>query len=110
MLYWQKLSPEEQKNRILEALNENVNFSKDTSLGYPASKLDGKVFNDNAPFLKDTPLLQSFVSNPNHIGCHTLGDSESAFKGTHELEKDVLNILDIRKKIISARILKQNGY
>lgn len=108
MLYWQKLSPEEQKNRILEALNENVNFSKDTSLGYPASKLDGKVFNDNAPFLKDTPLLQSFVSNPNHIGCHTLGDSESAFKGTHELEKDVLNILSV--DVFKAKPNSFDGY
>ena len=82
MIYWKKLSQEERKNRIQKALNENVNFSKDASLGYPASKLDRKVFNDDAPFLKDSPVLQTYVANPNHIGCHTLGTSEKAFKGT----------------------------
>jgi tyrosine decarboxylase/aspartate 1-decarboxylase len=54
-------------------LNANVNFAKDASLGYPASKLDGKVFYD-ADFLKDAPGLQTYVANPNNIGCHTFGD------------------------------------
>ena len=93
-MYWKKLPKEERKNKIQNALSENVNFAKDSTLGYPASKLDGKVFYD-ADFLKDAPVLQTFVSNPNHIGCHTLGDSESAFKGTHELEKEVLNVLAV---------------
>jgi tyrosine decarboxylase / aspartate 1-decarboxylase len=95
MIYWKKLSTEERKNRIQIALEENVNFSKDASLGYPASQLDGKVFNDDAPFLKDAPVLQTFVANPNHIGCHTLGTSESAFKGTQEMEREVLNVLAV---------------
>jgi tyrosine decarboxylase/aspartate 1-decarboxylase len=95
MIYWKKLSPEARKNRIQKALEENVNFSKDASLGYPASKLDGKVFNDDAPFLKDAPVLQTYVANPNHIGCHTLGTSEKAFKGTQEMEREVLNVLAV---------------
>lgn len=95
MMYWKKLSTEERKNRVQIALDENVNFSKDASLGYPASQLDGKVFNDDAPFLKDAPVLQTFVANPNHIGCHTLGTSESAFKGTQEMEREVLNVLAV---------------
>ena len=95
MIYWKKLSQEELKNRIKIALEENVNFSKDASLGYPASKLDGKVFYDEAPFLKDAPVLQTFVANPNHIGCHTLGSSESAFKGTQEIEHEVLSVLAV---------------
>ena len=94
MIYWKKLSKEERKNRVQNALSGNVNFAKDTSLGYPASSLDGKVFYD-ASFLKEAPVLQTFVANPNHIGCHTLGDSESAFKGTQLLERDVLNILGV---------------
>lgn len=77
------------------ALEENVNFAKDISLGFPASKLDGKVFYDDAPFLKEAPTLQTFVANPNHIGCHTLGDSESVFKGTQQLEREVLEALAI---------------
>ena len=95
MIYWKKLSPEARKNRIQKALEENVNFSKDASLGYPASKLDSKVFNDDAPFLKDAPVLQTYVANPNHIGCHTLGTSEKAFKGTQEMEREVLNVLAV---------------
>ena len=68
-------------------------FSKDISLGYPASKLDGKVFYDDAPFLKDAPTLQTYVANPNNIGCHTFGTSENAFSGTQEIEREVLNVL-----------------
>lgn len=94
-MYWKKLSTEERKNRVQIALDENVNYAKDASLGYPASQLDGKVFNDDAPFLKDAPVLQTFVANPNHIGCHTLGSSESAFKGTQEMEREVLNVLAV---------------
>lgn len=106
-MYWKKLSKEERKNKIQNALTENVNFANDTSLGYPASKLDGKVFYD-ADFLKDAPVLQTFVSNPNHIGCHTLGDSESAFKGTHELEKEVLNVLAV--DVFKAQPNSFDGY
>lgn len=106
-MYWKKLPKEERKNKIQNALSENVNFAKDSTLGYPASKLDGKVFYD-ADFLKDAPVLQTFVSNPNHIGCHTLGDSESAFKGTHELEKEVLNVLAV--DVFKAQPNSFDGY
>ena len=107
MIYWKKLSKEERNNKVQKALNANVNFSKDTSLGYPASKLDGKVFYD-ADFLKDAPVLQTFVANPNHIGCHTLGDSESAFKGTHVLEKEVLDVLAV--DVFKANPNEFDGY
>ena len=95
MIYWKRLTQEERQNRIEMALRENVNFSKDISLGYPASKLDGKVFNDDAPFLKDAPILQTYVANPNNIGCHTYGTSEKAFSGTHEIEREVLSVLAV---------------
>jgi glutamate/tyrosine decarboxylase-like PLP-dependent enzyme len=107
MIYWKKLPKEERKTKIQNALNANVNFAKDTSLGYPASKLDGKVFFD-ADFLKEAPVLQTFVSNPNHIGCHTLGNSESAFKGTHELEKEVLNVLAV--DVFKSKSNEFDGY
>lgn len=94
-MYWKKYTPQEKMTRIKNALSENVNFSKDISLGFPASKLDGKVFYDDAPFLKEAPTLQTFVANPNHIGCHTLGRSESVFKGTQQLEREVLEALAI---------------
>jgi len=95
MKYWKKLTNEERKDRIEKALQDNVNFSKDTSLGYPASKLDSRVFNDDAPFFKDAPILQTYVANPNNIGCHTFGTSEKAFNGTHEIEREVLRVIAV---------------
>jgi tyrosine decarboxylase/aspartate 1-decarboxylase len=95
MYYWKKLSQEERSKRIEKALRKNVNFSEDTSLGYPVSKLDNKVFSDDAPFLKDAPTLQAYVANPNNIGCHTFGTSEKAFAGTQEIEREVLNVIAV---------------
>ena len=95
MQFWKKITSTERQIRIQKALGENVNFSHDASLGYPASKLDGKVFNEEAQFLKDAPILQTYVANPNHIGCHTFGTSEKAFRGTQEIEREVLNVLAV---------------
>lgn len=50
MSNWHKSTQNDRLERITKALNENINFSKDVSLGYPASKLDGKVFYDDASF------------------------------------------------------------
>jgi tyrosine decarboxylase/aspartate 1-decarboxylase len=108
MLYWKKLSETAKLERVEKALGKNVNFSCDSTLGYPASKLDGKVFNSDAPFLKDAPVLQTYVANPNHIGCHTLGTSEKAFKGTQEMEREVLNVLAV--DIFKAKPNTFDGY
>ena len=108
MNYWKKLTQEERANRIQHALTENVNFSKDISLGYPASHLDGKVFNDDAPFLKDAPILQTYVANPNNIGCHTFGTSEKAFSGTHQIEREVLQVIAV--DIFKAQPDSIDGY
>lgn len=94
MQYWKKLTVQQRRDRIAQALSEVVNFSEDISLGYPASRLDGKVFYD-APFLSEAPTLQAFVANPNNIGCHTLGTSEKAFKGTQTIEKEVLDVIAV---------------
>src|SRR5690606_15281393 len=64
MHYLKKLTTQERKERIAQALHEVVNFADDISLGFPASKLDGKVFYDDAPFLQDASTLQAFVANP----------------------------------------------
>ena len=108
MLHWKKLSEKAKLERVEKALGKNVNFSYDSTLGYPASKLDGKVFNSDAPFLKDAPVLQTYVANPNHIGCHTLGTSEKAFKGTQEMEREVLNVLAV--DIFKAKPNSFDGY
>ena len=93
MKYWKKLSHPEQDRRITEALRSNVDYRNILSLGIPASRLDGEVFHEGASFLKDAPLLRTYVQNPNHIGCHTLGDSEVYFAGTQALEREVISIL-----------------
>jgi glutamate/tyrosine decarboxylase-like PLP-dependent enzyme len=95
MKYWKKLPKGERKGRIQQALSDNINFTTTVSLGYPASKLDSRVFNDDAPFLKEAPILQTYVANPNNIGCHTVGASEKAFPGTHEIEREVLNVIAV---------------
>jgi tyrosine decarboxylase / aspartate 1-decarboxylase len=108
MEFWKKRTPAERLQHIEKALQENVNFSKDASLGYPASKLDGKVFYDDAPFLKDAPVLMTYVANPNHIGCHTTGTSEKAFKGTQRIERETLDILAV--DIFGAKKNQFDGY
>ncbi len=108
MQFWKKLTQEQRQQRIQLALQQNVNFSKDASLGYPASKLDSRVFNDDAPFLKDAPTLQTYVANPNNIGCHTFGTSEKAFSGTQEIEREVLNVIAV--DIFKAKENEFDGY
>jgi tyrosine decarboxylase/aspartate 1-decarboxylase len=95
MIYWRKLTHKEQDERITKALQDNVDYKRKVSLGIPASKLDPSVFYDQASFLADAPLLRTYVQNPNHIGCHTLGDSEVFFKGTQELERELISMLSV---------------
>ena len=92
MKFWKKLNSEQRLERVQKALKQNVDFSKDANLGYPTSKLDEKVFANESLFLREMPVLNTYIANPNHIGCHTYGTSEFAFKGTQELEREVLNM------------------
>ncbi len=89
---WRKYKDEELKETVFSALKENVNYKDATVLGVPASFLDDKVFNQDAHFLKDAPFISTLVQNPNHIGCHTLGMSESYFSGTQKIERRLLQI------------------
>lgn len=91
-VFWQRLSHTQIKERINSALAENQDFESADLLGVPASQLDPKVFASDAPFLKDAPFLNTLLKNPNHIGCHTLGSSESFFSGTHKIETDLIDI------------------
>ena len=89
---WQKTTNEEIKTRVFEALRGNVNYNKQHSLGIPASYLDKKVFSQDDSFLKNAPFMAALVQNPNNIGCHTTGTSLSYFRGTQELEKELIEI------------------
>jgi len=93
MKYWKKRTQKEQDERITDALQHNIDFADNICLGIPASRLDPLVFHEQASFLKDAPLLRAYVQNPNHIGCHTFGDSEPFFTGTQQLEKEVIDVL-----------------
>ena len=90
--YWKKHSEKEIKSTVFNALEKNVNYVDKNVLGVPASYLDDKVFSQDASFLKDAPFLSTLIKNPNHIGCHTIGESESFFAGTQEIEKELINI------------------
>jgi tyrosine decarboxylase / aspartate 1-decarboxylase len=108
MKYWKRLSHSEMDNIITNALKENIDYTSSPCLGIPASRLDSFVFHDQASFLKDAPLLRTYVANPNHIGCHTLGESEPFFKGTQELEKEVIELLSV--DLLKAEAHSCDGY
>ncbi|GAB3364837.1 pyridoxal-dependent decarboxylase [Arachidicoccus ginsenosidivorans] len=108
MKYWKKLSAATQDSIISQALKQNVNYWEGGSLGVPASTLDDKVFYGQASFLKDSPWLRLYVHNPNHIGCHTLGESEPFFKGTQQLEKEVISLLS--EDLLGAAEKSTDGY
>jgi len=108
MANWKKLSPEEIQKRIFGALKENVNYYQENILGIPASHLDDKVFYQDAPFLSNAPYLSTLIHNPNHIGCHTRGQSESFFKGTQEVEKEVIAVC--AENILNAEENSCDGY
>lgn len=108
MNYWKRLSNAEMDHRISAALKENIDYNKKICLGIPASRLDPNVFSEQASFLKDTPLLRVYVQNPNHIGCHTLGDSEYFFRGTQQLEREVIELLS--EDMLHAEKNQCDGY
>lgn len=106
--HWKKKSQEEIKSIVFKALEENVNYDRQNILGIPASYLDEKVFNQDASFVKEAPFISSLIQNPNHIGCHTLGRSESFFQGTQNIEKDLIEICAV--DILKGESGKQDGY
>jgi len=108
MKYWKKLSNEQIKERVFFALNKNISFIEKKITGIPASTLDQQVFNINEPFLKNAPYMTAMINNPNHIGCHTLGDSEAFCNGTQEIEKEVIKI--VANDILMGGDKEYDGY
>ena len=108
-MQWPRLSSQKVKLKIFEALSKNANYRIEHILGIPGTYLDTEVFYDDAPFLKDAPFLSMFIANPNHIGCHTLdGAHEQVFKGSQEIEKDLLRIC--AEEIFGAKPNEYDGY
>ncbi|MDR3679430.1 MAG: pyridoxal-dependent decarboxylase [Flavipsychrobacter sp.] len=108
MKYWKKLSHKEQDKIITAALDKNINYKDFTPLGIPVSKLDPNVFYEHASFLNEAPLLRTYIQNPNHIGCHTLGESEPFFEGTQQLEREIIELLSV--DVFKANINSCDGY
>lgn len=106
--YWKKKSQEEISEIIFEALGNNVDYHKQSIIGIPASYLDGQVFNKDANFVKDAPYISTLLQNPNHIGCHTLGESESFFAGTQKIEKELIALC--ATDILKATVDSTDGY
>ncbi len=105
---WHKKSQEEIKDTVFQALSKNINYSEQVILGIPASYLDDKVFNQDNSFVKDAPFISTLLQNPNHIGCHTLGKSESFFAGTQALEREVIDICSV--DILKGQLGRIDGY
>lgn len=108
MKYWKKLTSKQIRDIVFTALDKNVNFENDLSIGIPASHLDSKVFFSQAPFLEDAPFMNTLVHNPNHIGCHTVGESEEFFEGTHDIEREAIKIL--AEDLLGGGEDEQDGY
>ena len=106
--YWKRLDQDAIKARVFDALEENVNYADQGSLGVPASALDSKVFSQDESFIKDAPYISALVQNPNHIGCHTLGKSESYFHGTQAIERDLIEICSV--DVLGGDPGQQDGY
>jgi len=105
---WEKKSQEEIKRIVFDALANNVNYKEQHILGVPASYLDDKVFYQDASFVKDAPFISTLVQNPNHIGCHTLDKSESFFKGTQAIERELIELCAV--DILEAEPGQTDGY
>ena len=95
MKYWKKLTHDEICDRVFGALNQNVDYKTRNALGVPASYLDEKVFFTDPAMLSKAPFMSSLIKNPNHIGCHTVGESEHFFKGTQDIEKELIDLCAI---------------
>lgn len=104
----EKKSHEEIKGIVFHALSNNINYAEQNVLGIPASYLDDKIFNQNVTFLADAPFISTLVQNPNHIGCHTLGSSESFFRGTQKIEKELIEICAV--DILQGQPEDTDGY
>jgi glutamate/tyrosine decarboxylase-like PLP-dependent enzyme len=105
---WIKRTQEEINSSIFNALATNVNYATEKILGVPASYLDEKVFSPDNNFLKDAPFLSTLVQNPNHIGCHTIGESESFFAGTQQIERELIEIC--AEDILKGKGSEFDGY
>jgi glutamate/tyrosine decarboxylase-like PLP-dependent enzyme len=109
-MYWERYTHHRIKERILQALKENINYDEYPILGVPATYLDEEEFYPDAPFLENAPFMQTLIANPNHIGVHTLdsGRSLKIFKGTQAIERELIEI--VSEQVFQGEPKQQDGY
>ena len=107
-MYWEKYNRQKIRDLVFKALGKNLNYRDAPPIGLPASYLDPKVFYSDAPFLSEAPFMSTMIANPNHIGCHTMGDSEPVFGGTQEIERELIEIC--ATQIFGAKAGSVDGY
>lgn len=108
-MHWKSHTKAQILTRVKKALADNGNYGKDPILGIPGTYLDEDEFYRDAPFLKEAPFLQTLIANPNHIGCHTMGQkSLLLFKGTQTIEKELIELC--AEQIFKGEKGQQDGY
>lgn len=107
-MFWPKISNQKVQDKVFEALSKNLNYRDEKILGLPATYLDQEQFYFDAPFLKNAAFISVLINNPNHIGCHTYSKGEEYFKGTQELEVDLIRIC--AEEIFGAEKNQYDGY
>ena len=107
-MYWKKISPVEIKEKVFNALAENISYRTSPVLGIPGTFLDPEEFYDDAPFLDNAPFLSALIANPNHIGCHTVVPPSFPFSGTQKLEAELVSLC--AEQIFGGEKDQQDGY
>lgn len=105
---WEKETKESLYAHVFKSLDQNIDYRKHNVLGLPASYLDTRVFPLESGLLNDAPYLSTLVQNPNHIGVHTTGDSESFFAGTQAIERELIRMCS--EAIFNAESNSIDGY
>lgn len=106
-MHWDKFADLAAMSRYLERkLALNNRYSTDSIMGVPGSFLDREIF--PASIASESIYWKMLRENPNHIGCHTLAGSEPFFRGTQEIEKELLQIC--AEEILGAEADSYDGY
>lgn len=110
-MYWKKLSHEQIKETVFKSIAENLDYrGEHPILGIPGTYLDTTEFYPDAPFLKDAPYMSAMVSNPNHIGVHTLSEESvlEVFQGTQKIERALIKL--VAEEVFNGNPGEQDGY
>jgi len=108
-MYWKSQTKDAILKTVEAALEGNSNYATSPILGIPGTYLDEDEFYRDAPFLAKAPFLKTMIANPNHIGCHTMGNKGlDIFKGTQNIERELIELC--AEEIFQGPKGQQDGY